>query len=139
MNSGLVDAIGTDAIYVPNKENFLNPGSCRLIWGILFHDRPRLIVDLKNGHKGMTNKTIRRIATTHFVLIPLMVAVSGQANATQHKKIVNGKEVVVHSSPIPVILHRLVPPQHGRHVTQKEVAKGQVPQPRVVAPARKRP
>jgi hypothetical protein len=87
----------------------------------------------------MTNKTIRRIVTIQLFLLPLLVASSSQANATQHKQIVNGKEVVVHSSPIPVILHRLVPPQHGRHVTQREVSKGQVPQPRAVAPVRKRP
>lgn len=41
-----------------------------------------------------------------------------------------GREVVVHSSPIPVILHRAVPPQLGRHVTQREIATGTVPTPR---------
>ena len=32
----------------------------------------------------------------------------------------HGREVVVHSNPIPVFLHRLVPPNVGRHVTIKE-------------------
>ncbi len=86
----------------------------------------------------MNTKTISKIVTIKLAAFSL-VAISSQVNATQYKQIVNGKEVVVHSSPIPVILHRLVPPQHGRHVTQKEVSSGHVPQPRAIAPARKRP
>jgi len=87
----------------------------------------------------MKNKTILRIVTIQLALLPLGIVMSSQANATQHKQIVNGKEVIVHSSPIPVVLHRLVPPQYGRHVTQKEVASRHVPKPRVAAPVRKRP
>jgi hypothetical protein len=30
----------------------------------------------------------------------------------------------VHSNPVPVFLHRLVPPNHGRHVTLKEYQSG---------------
>lgn len=55
------------------------------------------------------------------------VATSSQADAAQHTQIVNGKEVVVHTNPIPVVLHRLVPPQHGRHVTAREINAGSVP------------
>jgi hypothetical protein len=87
----------------------------------------------------MNTKTISRIVTIQLAALTSVVAISGQVNATQHKQIINGKEVIVHSSPIPVILHRLVPPQYGRHVTQREVSSGRVPQPRVIAPARKRP
>ncbi|MCY2985757.1 MAG: hypothetical protein NTY15_19200 [Planctomycetota bacterium] len=87
----------------------------------------------------MNTKTIRKIVTIQLAAFSSVVAISSQANATQHKQIINGKEVIVHSSPIPVILHRLVPPQHGRHVTQKEVSSGHVPQPRAIVPARKRP
>ena len=62
---------------------------------------------------------------TKGALALVAVAVTGSlpssSEATQYKKIVNGKEVVVHTNPIPVVLHRLVPPQHGRHVTAREV------------------
>jgi hypothetical protein len=27
-----------------------------------------------------------------------------------------------------VVLHRMVPPQHGRHVTEREIQSGKVPQ-----------
>jgi hypothetical protein len=54
---------------------------------------------------------------------------SGTASAKQYVRNVQGREVVVHTSPIPVVLHRLVPPQHGRHVTQRELQTGRVPQP----------
>jgi hypothetical protein len=33
----------------------------------------------------------------------------------------------VHTSPIPVVLHRLVPPQHGRHITERELQSGRTP------------
>jgi len=39
---------------------------------------------------------------------------------TQHR----GRQVVVHSSPLPVILHRLVPPNVGRHVTIRQYQAG---------------
>ncbi|XZE46197.1 hypothetical protein SH467x_001470 [Pirellulaceae bacterium SH467] len=55
------------------------------------------------------------------------------AEARQYKKVVNGREVVVHTNPLPVVLHRMVPPQHGRHVTQREIAGGSVPSGRVVS------
>jgi hypothetical protein len=99
----------------------------------------RLILDSKYGPTDMNTKTISRIVTIQLAALASVVAISTQVNATQHKQIINGKEVIVHSSPIPVILHRLVPPQYGRHVTQREVSSGHVPQPRVIAPARKRP
>lgn len=53
------------------------------------------------------------------------------AEARQYKKVVQGREVVVHTNPIPVVLHRMVPPQHGRHVTQREISGGSVPSGRV--------
>jgi hypothetical protein len=28
-----------------------------------------------------------------------------------------------------VVLHRMVPPQHGRHVTERELQHGKAPQP----------
>ena len=86
-------------------------------------------------------KTIK-IATTNVIRLIAIFCLLSYAtcvNADQHIQIVNGREVVVHSNPIPVILHRMVPPQFGRHVTQKEVANGKVPQTRAAASPRKRP
>ena len=82
-------------------------------------------------------KTIKIVTIPLAVL--LLAAMSSDAGAKQHKQNINGKEVVVHTNPIPVVLHRMVPPQHGRHVTQKEVSNGTVPQPRSITSVRKRP
>ncbi len=57
-----------------------------------------------------------------------------QAEARRYTKVVSGREVVVHTNPVPVLLHRMVPPQHGRHVTEREVRKGSVPNPGPVLP-----
>ena len=84
-----------------------------------------------------TNKTLK-IITIPLVALTLM-ALATDANAKQHTQNVNGREVVVHTNPIPVILHRMVPPQHGRHVTQKEISKGAIPQSRPATSVRKRP
>ncbi len=86
----------------------------------------------------MKTKTTLRIVTILLVAVA-MISLASDASAKQHKQIINGKEVVVHSNPIPVILHRMVPPQYGRHVTQKEVSQGKSSQPRATAPARNRP
>lgn len=53
---------------------------------------------------------------------------SGGAEGKQYTRRVQGREVVVHTNPIPVVLHRMVPPQHGRHVTERELNSGKVPQ-----------
>lgn len=86
----------------------------------------------------MKTRTTRRIVTITLVAF-VMTVLSSDASAIQHKQIVNGKEVVVHSNPIPVILHRMVPPQYGRHVTQKEVSHNKKSQPRATTPAKNRP
>lgn len=50
-----------------------------------------------------------------------MVAIlSNSVSADQFIGHQNGREVVVHTNPIPVFLHRLVPPNYGRHVTIRE-------------------
>ena len=59
----------------------------------------------------------------------IVAAMSDTASAKQYVKNVNGRQVVVHTSPIPVVLHRLVPPQHGRHVTERELQSGRLPNP----------
>jgi hypothetical protein len=64
-----------------------------------------------------------------FAATLIVAAMSGTASAKQYVKNVHGRQVVVHSSPIPVVLHRLVPPQHGRHITERELQSGRVPNP----------
>ncbi len=86
----------------------------------------------------MKTRTTLSIVTITLVAIVMTVSAS-DVSAKQHKQIVNGKEVVVHSNPIPVILHRMVPPQYGRHVTKKEVSHGKKSQPIVTAKAKNRP
>ena len=84
-----------------------------------------------------TNTTLKIVTIP---LIALMLnALTSDAGAKQHTQRMNGKEVVVHTNPIPVMLHRMVPPQHGRHVTQKEISKANIPQSRSAASIRKRP
>jgi len=79
-----------------------------------------------------TSKVATLIVFGIFLVLPL------DASAKQYKQSIQGKEVVVHSNPIPVVLHRLVPPQHGRHVTQREVANRKNPSNRNTAPKIKR-
>lgn len=74
------------------------------------------------------NVTTVKIVTKAIALVAL-TSFAPDAVAKQFKQNIQGKEVVVHTNPIPVILHRMVPPQHGRHVTQKEVATGTLPSP----------
>jgi hypothetical protein len=59
----------------------------------------------------------------------VFVGVAEVGQAKQYTKHVRGREVVVHTNPIPVVLHRMVPPQHGRHITQRELQSGRIPQP----------
>lgn len=60
-------------------------------------------------------------ATFAFILC-LFVGQSTQAD--QFVANLQGKEVVVHSNPLPVIFHRLIPPNYGRHVTAPEFRNG---------------
>jgi len=55
-------------------------------------------------------------------------ALFGTAEAKQYTRKLHGKEVVVHTNPLPVVLHRMVPPQHGRHMTERELHQGKTPQ-----------
>lgn len=77
-------------------------------------------------------KKLKYFTIAATLIAGLSVNVSS-VEARQYKKVVNGREVVVHTNPIPVVLHRMVPPQHGRHVTQREIAGGSVPSGRVVS------
>lgn len=61
------------------------------------------------------------------IFASFMLFLTANAEAKQYKKVVNGRELVVHTNPIPVLLHRMVPPQYGRHVTEKEVVSNSIP------------
>jgi hypothetical protein len=76
-------------------------------------------------------RNLRSLAVSFALVAGFGVNVSS-VEARQYKKVINGREVVVHTNPVPVVLHRMVPPQHGRHVTQREVAGGAVPSGRMV-------
>lgn len=54
----------------------------------------------------------------------LFLFVRQTAQADQFVANLQGKEVVVHSNPLPVIFHRLIPPNYGRHVTAREYRDG---------------
>lgn len=56
------------------------------------------------------------------------------ANADQFRARHHGREIVVHTNPIPVFFHRLVPPNYGRHVTLREYRSGKVPTPSQASP-----
>jgi len=64
-----------------------------------------------------------------FAAAVFVASCSDTASAKQYVKNLHGRQVVVHTSPIPVVLHRLVPPQHGRHVTERELQTGRLPNP----------
>jgi hypothetical protein len=40
---------------------------------------------------------------------------------------VNGRELVVHNSPVPVLVHRALPPYWGKHVTERQLKAGRLP------------
>jgi len=50
-----------------------------------------------------------------------------QAFAEKHVQTVNGREFVVHSSAAPVIVHRVLPPFLGKHVTERQLKMGRLP------------
>lgn len=56
----------------------------------------------------------------------LAVSAPGVASAHQYVTTFQGREVVVHSNRLPVIMHRMVPPQLGRHITASELHSGKV-------------
>lgn len=58
------------------------------------------------------------------VAVPYPIALGEQFTA-HHR----GREIVVHTNPLPVLLHRAVPPNLGRHVTLREYRSGRIPAP----------
>lgn len=65
---------------------------------------------------------IRSVRTLGLAAVLFSGVVSSfSVEAKQYEKMVGGKEVIVHTNPVPVVMHRLVPPQLGRHITEKEL------------------
>ena len=54
------------------------------------------------------------------VTVALVALIANRASADQFLGHQNGRQVVVHTNPFPVLMHRLVPPNYGRHVTIRE-------------------
>ena len=57
-------------------------------------------------------------------VLPCLLAV---ASAEQHKTVVHGKEFVVHTNPVPVVMHRVLPPYWNKHITARELKAGKIP------------
>ena len=69
------------------------------------------------------NLLLNHFQTKFFGKIGTMALVALLANSASADQFIghqNGREVVVHTNPLPVFLHRLVPPNYGRHVTIRE-------------------
>ena len=62
----------------------------------------------------------RSIAIAVFTLLLGVSSWSKPLSADQFVARHGGREVVVHTNPVPVFLHRLVPPNYGRHITLQE-------------------
>ena len=68
-----------------------------------------------------------RYALIALFLVAVSIVCSNNANAEQYTRNVNGRTVVVHTNPVPVILHRAVPPYLGKHVTARQLKNGRLP------------
>ncbi|MCU0720815.1 MAG: hypothetical protein MUC83_13985 [Pirellula sp.] len=66
------------------------------------------------------NKLMHRIVLIAITLGIVGTGLSQNLEAKQFLAHKNGREVVVHTNPLPVIFHRLLPPNHGRHISASE-------------------
>jgi hypothetical protein len=51
----------------------------------------------------------------------------GSLSAEQYTQRISGKEVVVHTNPVPVVVHRVLPPYLGKHVSARQLQQGRLP------------
>ncbi len=70
---------------------------------------------------------MQRPLLTAVLFVIALLANLESASAERYTRHVNGKELVVHTNPLPVVAHRLVPPYWGKHVTQRSLTKGRLP------------
>lgn len=71
-------------------------------------------------HKKLFSNQFKIEFCVKLAAITMFALIANIAKADQFVGNQNGREVVVHTSPLPVFLHRLVPPNYGRHVTIQE-------------------
>ncbi len=66
--------------------------------------------------------SIRRLLTSALLAstVAMLCSAPSTSYAEQFVAKHQGREVVVHTNPVPVVLHRLVPPNVGRHVSINE-------------------
>ena len=71
----------------------------------------------------------RKILAAFMAFISLAIPAGSirSASAEQYVKQVNGKQLVVHTNVVPVILHRVAPPYKGKHVSARQLQAGRVP------------
>jgi len=69
----------------------------------------------------------RFVITTVASFVISAIGLSSVASAEQYTKQVNGRDVVVHTNPVPVVMHRVVPPYLGKHVTARQLQSGRLP------------
>jgi|JI10StandDraft_1071094.scaffolds.fasta_scaffold10455_1 hypothetical protein len=62
---------------------------------------------------------ISKLASLLFAGLVIVVS-SSSVQADQFVARHGGRQVVVHTSPLPVFLHRAAPPNYGRHITLRE-------------------
>ena len=72
------------------------------------------------SHKNLLFNRFKIGFCGKLVAMATVALIANSASADQFIGHQNGREVVVHTSPLPVFLHRLVPPNYGRHVTIRE-------------------
>jgi hypothetical protein len=65
-----------------------------------------------------------RNAFLGLAILPCLLAV---ASAEQHRAVVHGKEFIVHTNPVPVVVHRVLPPYWNKHITVRELKTGRIP------------
>ena len=65
-----------------------------------------------------------RAALLGLAILPVLLAVS---SAEQHKTVLHGKEFIVHTNPVPVVVHRVLPPYWNKHITSRELKTGKIP------------
>lgn len=64
--------------------------------------------------------------TGAFALLALFMSATS-VMAEPYRTNVHGREVIVHKNPVPVVVHRLLPPYWNKHVTERELKTGQLP------------
>lgn len=68
-----------------------------------------------------------RLALVLVLFVASVTSSHATALSKQTPVQVNGRELVVHSSSVPVIVHRVFPPYWGKHVSQRQLKAGRLP------------